>query len=143
MRILIVEDTANHMANAVQAVRKAAREKGISIEILLATTALDAENEMGYEEALVDGVISDVYMPLNGTDDRWSHSDCPCGLNVVARARKLHIPVAFCTDGSHHGKKIQWLFSLCQEGALELPKLVGGKDWTRALEIILEEIAKK
>lgn len=148
-KVLVVEDNERHRADAVRVLREA------GIEVFVAKTAQEAEQMLdGYNlldeanlppEDGVDGVITDVYMPLQPFRP-FDHADHPCGLVVAAKAAEKGLPVVLCTAGHHHGPSYEWINRLsgylrlrmvdrCDEvpmGSEEAPS----KDWSDALEAL-------
>lgn len=150
MRVLVVEDNPGHLREAVRILSDA----GVTVET--ATNAYDGVKKMRREkegcrpsrpeyEPLVDGVLTDIYMPY-ADDQAFQHDKDPCGVLVATEAKKLELPVVFCTSGYHHGDRYQWVFELGK--ALGVPMVDGGqsrhsdpeppsKDWKKALEWLL------
>jgi len=152
MKILIVEDNATELARAV----KIAIEMGI--EVVTATDAhtgsrLATQTNWNGGEAtftpLVDGVITDIFMPLYTGDEDHGHSDNPCGIMVQAAAQAGGIPCIFCTGGYHHGPKFQWIQNLCtyvQCGMIDSGRskeMDAPKKWKDALEAMKHWIERK
>lgn len=144
MKVLIAEDVKKNIEDAIRIIGNIAKENGIDLQIITATTVHDTYGKMDG----VDGVISDVYMPLS-SERPWNHSDSPCGINVVARAMDRGIPSIFCTSGDHHGPTLEWLNILTRNGALGLPDMVDGcgpdtdtreKDWGQAFTKLYRKI---
>lgn len=141
MKILLVEDKHEHLKQAIAVLREN------NIEFVAAMTARDATDKLYRDGTSIDGVITDIYMPLN--DQRyWDHGECPCGLVVAAEAVKRNIPFVFCTSGYHHGSKFQWISDFCGTlgGPWRVPMVDSGSDmyeeaktkpWKQALERLL------
>ena len=149
MRILIVEDNEKHMSDAI----RVAKEMGV--EIATARNAAEAAKEMadgywyddGQLTALVDGVVSDIYMPLCD-DDPWNHGSSPCGILVAHKAVKAGIPLVLCTAGYHHGSKYEWINQLARlldwasivDSSRDYHKEADTKPWKEALESVIGKI---
>lgn len=136
MRILIVEDNKKHMEDAVLAV------EGLGHEAVCATTVGYADHIL--EEEKIDAVVTDVYLPLDDSREKWNHSKCPCGINVSVSARMRGIPCVFCTDGNHHDGQLEWLNGLIligevfPEAGIILPPMIDGKNWEWAIKVVTE-----
>lgn len=152
MRILIIEDDANHMAEAVAAVEAAGH------------TAVKASDMSEAEKFIsewddkwgVDAVISDVYFPLDQMVKPWvgdkgqNYSDPqPIGVAVALRCEARKVPFVLCTDGYHHGNALEWISCLAKERRwimIDASPETGGdydlaytasadhKDWQKAVE---------
>lgn len=145
MKILIVEDSAKEMARAVEVATS------LGIEVVKSIDAKGANAYFGE----VDGVITDIYMPLNADQDRhnqWNHDQCPCGLLVAFRAQKANIPFILCTGGYHHGSKFEWINQLrgvvgweesMVDGSNDYHEENATKPWDRAFAKIKEMIERK
>jgi len=161
LKILLVEDTRQHLRDAIEA----SREFG-NIELVWATTGVEAEKKMvGYDEhmvrvPLVDGVVTDVFMPLMTVDHRpeMNHAESPVGVGVALLAHRVGIPVVFCTAGWHHGKGCAWIHHFfndlppTQPNDVSIPMIDSSfqyeseadtKDWKQAFETVLDIINKK
>ncbi len=155
MKILIVEDNTKELARAV----KIATAMGF--EVVTATdadtgsklaTQINWPNKGGDETTytpLVDGVITDIFMPLHTEDEKHGHSNNPCGIMVQSAAKAAGIPCVFCTGGYHHGTKFQWIQNLCtyvQSGMYDTgseEEMDAPKNWKGALEAMKHLITKK
>ncbi|MDP3997259.1 MAG: hypothetical protein Q8P73_02030 [bacterium] len=150
-KVLVVEDNPSHLRDAV------AYLQSQGLEVITATNASDGADAMRrlhewkhtVEEILVDGVISDVFMPLSKPTEwnrKFQHSNDPCGLILMREGNRCGIPHVLCTDGYHHGAKLQWIFDFCHADndhwfmadASESVKdgQAEHKDWAKALEIL-------
>lgn len=125
VNLLIVEDTACHRDDAAVVISAIAQKRKINLNIFIVATADRAGKMM--EERGIQYIISDVYLPLSNKSP-YNHAESPCGLNVVASARKLDIPIVMCTMGNHHGAKLEWLLELEYCGVI--PKMISGTDST-------------
>jgi|SRR6185369_2406269 len=146
LKILVVEDTPKHMADAL----RVAAEMGI--EVVTATNAEDAGRAMrklkGYDEheklvytPQVDGVVTDIFLPL-AEREPYNHAKSPCGIKVAFQAQNAGILFELCTDGYHHGAELEWIAELGVE--LGWPYMIDGgqkhgdvspsKPWRRAFE---------
>ncbi len=157
-RILIVEDKPEELEKAV----RIAEELGF--EMITGTTARahkmvckvnEGSKENSYESSytpLVDGVVTDIFMPLFEEGDRRHNSDSPCGVLIAAAAVAAKIPCIFCTGGYHHGSKFQWIQCLdrymdvlmCDSGSDE--ETDASKNWKEAigsLKLLLERKLNK
>ncbi|MCR4334421.1 MAG: response regulator [Patescibacteria group bacterium] len=151
MKILIVEDNIAELARAV----KIATEMGF--EVVTATDASvgskmvckdvwnQTTNETTYTP-LVDGVVTDIFMPYFEKED-WRHnSDSPCGVMVAMAAKAAGLPCCFCTGGYHHGAKFQWIqtmgryinIGMVDSGSGE--EMDAPKKWKEALENVKSSI---
>jgi CheY-like chemotaxis protein len=151
MKILVVEDTPRHLQEAVRVLTEAGHE------VVTATNYDDLHKayerqEDGPHKPLIDGAISDIYVPLSKArgGGKYNNSFCPVGLLVAADITRSGIPVVFCTDGNHHGDHFQWIDELAH--VMGWPLMVDGvmwdgrfvqKDWKKALDLLIQEIAKK
>lgn len=144
IRILIFEDNVDHMRDAVAACEAA----GLSIAVF--SNLEDAlmcfgrnENPNGRGFA---GVVSDIYMP-----ERFQEGSplVPAGVPIALAAEALGIPFVHCTSGYHHGDQYNWICDLAR--ARGWPAMVDvfpesesrGKDWPRAIRVLLELVAQK
>ena len=140
MKLLIVEDTKKNREDAIRIIEGLANEQSIDLQIITANDASEGRERI---REGVDGVITDVYMPLSSSGP-WDHADSPCGINVAAVAMECKIPCLFCTSGGHHGAKLEWLHSLIGSGVLGLPLMVdGGKGGSLALDYYNGEADEK
>lgn len=98
MKVLIVEDQAQHMADALEVLGKIE-----GLEIFTATNFEDAIDVLYNHRP--DGIITDIFIPFKS----GRHSDDPCGLNVATVALTYKIKCVFCTDQYHHGEKLAWI----------------------------------
>lgn len=145
MKILIVEDDA---AELVQAVR-IAQEMGL--ETVVSETAskgarmvCELRGPPGSPSSsytpLVDGVVTDIFLPYFERGDKRHNSDSPCGVLVAMAAIAAKIPWVFCTGGNHHGSKLQWITSMDAYMPVymvdtgESEEMDAPKDWRKALE---------
>lgn len=112
-------------------------------------------------EVQVDGVITDIHFPYRGYKERGTSQDytdanCPTGLSVAIQCDKLGIPFVLCTDGYHHGNKLQWIHELVgvvgwdmAEGVYDKSVSDGytqsypSKDWAGALDKLMKRIEAK
>jgi CheY-like chemotaxis protein len=146
--ILVVEDNSQHLRAAVVALESA------GVTVVTAVDASEGMKKMRREkegskhwrpeyEAAVDGVITDIYMPYVDSP-AYRHDKDPCGVLVASEAKRLGIPVIFCTSGYHHGDRYQWIFELGKvidvsmvdsgQSSSRDPEERPSKDWKKALE---------
>ncbi len=138
-RILIIEDTAKHIADVkeiVLKVKKTFLEKNIPIEIepVYATNLSEAMSQL----ESVDAVMSDVFFP-----EREGGKERACSVEIMKKTLSLHKAIVLVTSTWHHGEKTQPVFEISRQyGLLELfdcnPKdLKNGEDehkpWATAL----------
>lgn len=148
-KILVVEDTATHMEEAVALLQS----KGF--DVVTAVTMNEAKHLLMKEKSLmrsgekasIDGVITDLYMPLIHGFPGYDHAEHPCGLGVAMIAKALGIPVVICTAGYHHGLKYEWINHALRES--QMCRLVDvylqgkeaespHKEWQAALDVLKE-----
>ena len=103
-KILILDDKPTHL----QAGCDAAAARGMTL--VRGCTFGDARDILMKDRnrATIDGVITDVFMPLSHAAP-WNHSDQPVGLLVAAMAAQFKIPCVLCTAGYHHGSHYEWI----------------------------------
>jgi len=107
MKILIVEDQPNHMAEAI-ATLKSEGVECVTAENQDAASLILFHHEI--DKIRLDGVITDIFMP---PADKSPLADQPCGLRVVLETQKLGLPCVMCTAGYHHGVKYEWIHGMC------------------------------
>lgn len=153
-KILIVEDNTAELDRAV----KIAESMGF--EILTATDAsvgskmvcrtdFDNKKNVWTHTPLVDGVVTDIFMPYFEKGDERHNSDSPCGVMVGMAAKASGIPCTFCTGGYHHGSKFQWIqtmgryidIGMIDSGSRE--EMDAPKKWKEALENVKYWIEQK
>ena len=133
MKILVIEDTEKHMADA-----KAffAGQEGVNVEYKYSTP-----HPRDLHPGTYDVVLCDIYF-----------GEEPKGVAVMMICREQNIPCIMVTAGFHHGARYDWI---CQLGrALHCPEMVDSrpkdkeygeadsKDWRRAylaLQWVLKE----
>ena len=125
--ILIIEDDEKHILDARSELFGCAyyaRNGGPSYTLL---EAIKKNNDMGlpvniyaktYREASpwfgnVDGVISDIYFPLDSREP--FNQPEPIGVRVAYELEKLNKPFVLNTAGYHHGAKYQWIFEMANQ----------------------------
>lgn len=154
MKILIAEDNEKELHRAVEIAQK------MGFEVITSAWASEAsklvcrteylqEDPYYKHTPLVDGVITDIFMPYFGPDDPRHNSDSPCGVMVALAAKACGIPAVFCTGGYHHGSKFQWIQSsgpytmihMIDGGSGE--EMDGFKDWKKALEFLKMKITER
>lgn len=154
MKILIVEDNAAELARAV----KIATEMGFEV-----VTAMDASiasrmvcddhwdsktGEYTYTP-LVDGVVTDIFMPYFESKDERHNSDSPCGVMVAMAAKACGLPCIFCTGGYHHGSKFQWIQTMGRYTEIGMvdsgldEEMDAPKNWKKALEFMKHWIERR
>lgn len=99
-RILIVEDNAKHLADAVTVVEKAGFQAITVQDLRSANDKLDHE--------VFDGVLTDLFFSflLGETSEE------PNGLIVAATCKRIGVRCVVCTDGYHHGEKYKWSWKM-------------------------------
>ncbi len=154
MKILIVEDKASELALAL----KTAIEMGFEVVTAINASVgskmvckdhYDPKTGETTFEPLVDGVVTDIFMPYFEEGQGHDNSDSPCGVLVAAAAIAAKIPVAFCTGGYHHGLKFQWIQTMSRylpvgmvdTGSRE--EMDAPKDWKKAFEGLRVWIERK
>ena len=159
IRVLVVEDTPSHLADAV----RVAGEMGI--EIVTRTYASEAASDIssGHSRSpfhepdpdkKFDGVVADIYMPYS-KDPRWNVQDSPAGLGVAAAAFAHGVPFVICTAGYHHGAKYEWIHSMTYvlkwplmegadghrpDGSYDKDYEAPSKPWKAAFEFLMRRI---
>lgn len=154
-RILVVEDNQKHLNDAIRVAKR------MGIELITATDATGDnymegiiplmakwDGEAEEWQPLIDGVVTDIFMPLSQKSPRFNHDKNPCGLIVAAWAHKLNIPFVFCSSIYHHSIKMEWVHKFV--GAMGWPHIVDmypedgdnesetdTKDWKTAFEKII------
>jgi CheY-like chemotaxis protein len=152
LNILVVEDNWGHLDEAVATVQAAGHKT------CMAETLTEATQILGDVEYKIDAVISDVFFPFsyirNSSGQDYTGNDTPCGISMAMQCTKKDIPVVLCTDGYHHGNKLEWINQLCREmgwmlidGIFESNEQIytassSHKDWAKAIEEI-EKMVKK
>lgn len=156
MKILIAEDNEVELKRAI----KIAEELGFEVvTAMLASVASRAccQTEHLQEEPyvkhtpLVDGVVTDIFMPYFEEGDPRHNAESPCGVQVALAALACGIPVVFCTGGHHHGSKFQWIQSCASNGFLNAGMIDSGRDeqtdapknWRKAIELVKRLIENK
>lgn len=152
LEILVVEDRQTHLADAKDFF---SRVEGVNVSY--ATTFSEAEEYLGvhcaphpYCEPKVDGVITDIYLPIGNRFKGRSGDEDPVGLLVAARCHMKKLPFVFCTAGYHHGAKYNWINML--QRTMGWPEMVDGsgdpyaeaehKPWERAYKTLKEVIER-
>lgn len=157
MKIMVVEDNPKHLQDAVRVLKAA----GVDVVTAISFAGIwskdgvkmfdivggETNSELRYPP-LVDGVITDIYLPRgHGSPEKFAHSDFAYGLHVAAKARRSGIPFVFCTDGYHHAAQFQWVDDLIE--LLGWPQMVdeltrdGEKNWGEALKRLQHEIESR
>lgn len=117
-KILVVEDNPKHLADA-----RAFFDKVEGVEVYYATAYDEAvenyidenvrDENLGYKlvknTQRVDGVITDIYLPLGARFVGRKNDEDPVGLLVAAKCHMEDMPFVFCTAGYHHGVKYNWI----------------------------------
>jgi len=146
MKILVAEDNPIHLDDAIRGFRNA------SIEVLTAADARSGLEKL--EELSPDGVITDIYMPIEKGHFRCGNDNEPCGVAIALRAEQLGIPFIFCTAGHHHGARYQWITDVAVDRGWRMvdSSIFGGnadsqesgeKDWVEAIRQLKELIESK
>jgi len=154
-RILVVEDSTQHLADAA----RIGREMGL--EIIEAKTVRIGETEIATDFkpadfVPVDGVVTDIYMVFAAMPEDQSEHQAG-GLVVAAAALKYKIPFVLCTAGNHHGAKYQWISSMCSNLGWRVIEGWGSdrgarhhrdyespeKNWAEAFNALLRKIEEK
>ncbi len=146
-KILVVEDNPNHLADAREFFSTI---KGIDIKY--AKTFSEARKIMVRYDALglptkipkVDGVITDIYLPIGKGYVGRPNDEDPIGLLVAAMCYKAGIPFVFCTAGYHHGLKYNWINMVQREmgwpemidSSIERDAEADHKPWDRAYKTL-------
>ncbi len=191
MRILIVEDDPQHMAEAVSVMEAAGHEVLQATNLYEAmehlpkiqTKSYDGSQYVYWMRDRFDGVITDVHFPpapvsdlpegvergVDCTDN--TDPNTPCGIIVATACDKTGLPFVICTSGWHHGNRHAWIWTLCGVAkwtivetleAFRVPwdesrpkeetrklnaelftKDAPHKDWTKALEYLVEKVQAK
>ena len=127
LEILIVEDNANHLIDVRNRMQKRI-DAGIPLKVDYATNLSEALVHL--RDKKYDGVISDVFYPagnnesenrervfevlreacveLGKFDTSWRTDltqNSPLGVIVGETGKEKGIPMVFCSDSYHHGKK--------------------------------------
>lgn len=165
LRILVLEDNEKHIKDAQEffLVQKNVElviltKSYEAMEIIGSTRSYANANFFTHEVNVVDGIISDIFMPE--FDGRCEGLETPQGVNVFLVALLRGIPLVFCTDRHHHGS-LQWLDTLRRDvlDSLNIPisesgDITGGgvaiketkgirKNWGSAYQQLLLLIDKK
>jgi hypothetical protein len=142
--IILIEDELEHLRDAVAACEAA----GVTVRVL--TNLRDALQSINWirEDSPIHwaGIISDIYMPEGLYQ---AGPIVPGGVPIALAAEALGIPFVHCTSGYHHGDQYNWICDLAR--ARGWPAMVDvfpeseskGKDWPRAIRVLLELIAQK
>ncbi len=136
MKILVIEDDPRHLEDAknffsstekgkgadefyVNAFKKYLKEEKVkkifslrkNLDVIFACDYREAfrseNNPKKYLESF-DGVISDIYFPLNARNGRFNNPE-PIGVVVSEICREIGIPCVLITDGYHHGPRFEWI----------------------------------
>jgi hypothetical protein len=112
-KILVIEDNKKHIADAKEFFKEVQ-----DWDITYATNYEEASeimfedrNKFERRKGNLDGIISDIYFPLNSMQ-KFNHSEDPIGVRVKIESEKLGIPCVLNTAGYHHGAKYEWIASL-------------------------------
>ena len=142
-KILVVEDNPTHLADA-----KAFFEGVEGLEVFYARTFEQAEGFIPRSgESRVDGVITDVFLPIGRTYRGRSRDEDPIGLLVAAECHMQGIPFVFCTAGYHHGLKYNWINMM--QRTMQWPEMIDAarddteaehKNWERAYEALKQTL---
>lgn len=150
MKILLVEDQSSHMAEAEAVLR------ATGVEYVTASDeygAMEILREHRLYGDIIEGVITDIFIPHANFSPYHREADQPCGLAVALEAERLGLPFVLCTAGYHHGAKYDWI---CGMGRLRgWPEIIDGhpeedeyyaevehKDWQKALDVLQERLNK-
>lgn len=174
LEILIVEDNPKHLADA-KAFMDAKIAAGVPVKVDYATNLKEALQCI--DGKAYDGIICDIFFPSGGTAEdekqaKWKagyeilgkedirvwqlyiYSDGPLGV-IVAEKVKDKIPLVFCTDTHHHGKKTEPINQYtggcgmivdsekCENWDGDLQSQIAEKNWQQAYECIISSIAVK
>lgn len=151
-KVLIVEDNPKHLEDAVRILQKAgldvvtAKDASTGINRMVGDAYTASRPSIPREAWLVDGVITDVFMPQN---NQTSGDHDPCGLQVAAVAAKAGIPFVLCTAGYHHTTRYEWINNLCGltrwtlvDSTTSKTEEAPEKNWAEALEYLIKRAAK-
>lgn len=118
-KILVIEDTVKHLEDA-KAFFASLADK---VEVVYARDGVEAKyyqvdvDETGScipkPREGIDGIISDIYFPLNQKDSRFNTPE-PIGVEVALIAKQIGIPCVLNTAGYHHGSKYEWINALAR-----------------------------
>lgn len=119
MKILVIEDNQKHLEDAHRFLTSLKE-----VEVIYARTFRAAKPHL--EPGVVDGVISDIYFPLDSPYSDYGQEEA-IGVAVMILCRERKIPCVLNTSGYHHGKRYQWIFELLN--ALEHYVLIESGRW--------------
>ncbi|MEO6536699.1 MAG: hypothetical protein ABIT47_03310 [Candidatus Paceibacterota bacterium] len=147
VRILIFEDTVDHIRDAVAACESAGVSVSVSTNLQEAMDCFEGE-EPGKMRPWA-GIISDIYMPEMGFGNQSISPLVPGGVPVALAAEALGVPFVHCTSGYHHGDQYNWICDLGRQRGW--PQMVdvpseregGSKDWPKAIQVLLGLIAQR
>lgn len=121
--ILIVEDNPKHVEDA-----RAFFSSIPGLKVEYARTFSEAEKFLGgpwgCEEPTVQGVITDLYLPIGRDYIGKKGDEDPIGALIAARCQQKNLPFILCTAGYHHGVKYNWICMLQRE--LGWPEIIDG-----------------
>jgi len=146
-KILVIEDEPKHKEDA----QKFFETLQDDVEVVYASTLYEAEPIMTTYDSeahkiipSIDGVISDIYFPLN--DDPQCNQPEPIGVGVAIELSKYEIPFVLNTAGYHHGRKYQWICHLARSqdweiiDASDCEKDADSKNWDWAYRELKEKM---
>ncbi|OGL61623.1 hypothetical protein A3C09_02225 [Candidatus Uhrbacteria bacterium RIFCSPHIGHO2_02_FULL_47_44] len=102
IKILVIEDRANHIADAKQMFEDVKSNLPVEFEVLYAVNLASAMSLI----ANVDCVMTDVFFP-----DVIDGEEKPNGQTIVEHCLNMEKPVVWVTSTYHHSKKTQPLYA--------------------------------
>lgn len=147
MKLLIIEDQSNHIADARTYFAKNQPEIEITIISQLAGVLENMLNEIFENEKFkFDGVITDVFFPYE-LKGKYSNPE-PIGVSICMAMQAAKIPCVVCTAGNHHGVKYQWIDALSSTGMGPLYIVdnsdvgdgeANNKNWEGAFKVLIDK----
>ena len=149
--ILVVEDNPKHIEDAKKYFNEIKE-----VNVYYVSTYSSAVHPIGGYTSFkskpeVDGVITDIYLPIGDKYVGRKGDEDPIGLLVAATCHKNNIPFVFCTAGYHHGEKYNWINMF--QRTMEWPEMLDAssdryaeadhKPWDRAYKTLKNLVEKQ